>query len=93
MVGVFGGRVRSPETMIHPGYDPDQIFLYRDVVDFRKSIDGLASIVELELGMTIFLRRSLFSRIAIGTRSRFYIGVGMDFVFGTSDLRRRDLLG
>ena len=54
MVGVFGGRVTPPETMIHPGYDPDQIFLYRDVVDFRKSIDGLAAIVEMELGMNIF---------------------------------------
>ena len=39
---------------MHPGYEPDQIFLYRDRVDFRKSIDGLAAIVEMELGMNIF---------------------------------------
>ena len=27
----------------------DQVFLYRDFVDFRKSINGLTEIVELEL--------------------------------------------
>lgn len=36
------------------GYDVSQIFLYRDHVDFRKSIDGLAAIVEMELRMNIF---------------------------------------
>lgn len=29
--------------------EPADIFLYRDVVDFRKSIDGLVEIVEREL--------------------------------------------
>lgn len=29
--------------------EPDNVFLYRDVVDFRKSIDGLVAIVEQEL--------------------------------------------
>ena len=29
--------------------EPDNVFLYRDVVDFRKSIDGLVAIVEGEL--------------------------------------------
>jgi transposase len=32
------------------------IYLYRDHVDFRKSIDGLSVIVEQELGLTFFGR-------------------------------------
>jgi transposase len=36
-----------------------QIYLYRDAVDFRKNIDGLAAIVELELGHDPFAE-SLF---------------------------------
>ena len=39
---------------MHAGYEVSQIFLYRDHVDFRKSIDGLAAIVEMELRMNIF---------------------------------------
>ncbi|WP_419555002.1 IS66 family insertion sequence element accessory protein TnpB, partial [Pseudoalteromonas luteoviolacea] len=29
--------------------EPDHIFLYRDPVDFRKSIDGLVAIIENEI--------------------------------------------
>ena len=29
--------------------EPDRIYLHRDAVDFRKSIDGLVAIVEGEL--------------------------------------------
>ena len=54
MVGLIGARVSGAGDLMHPGYEPDQIFLYRDRVDFRKSIDGLAAIVEMELGMNIF---------------------------------------
>ena len=39
---------------MHVGYEVSQVFLYRDHVDFRKSIDGLAAIVEMELRMNIF---------------------------------------
>jgi transposase len=39
---------------MHSGYPIGQIFLYRDPVDFRKSIDGLGAIVEMELGMNVF---------------------------------------
>jgi hypothetical protein len=39
---------------MHAGYEVSQVFLYRDPVDFRKSIDGLAAIVEMELRMNIF---------------------------------------
>ncbi|QDP02763.1 IS66 family insertion sequence element accessory protein TnpB [Thalassotalea sp. PS06] len=30
--------------------EPEQVFLHRDAVDFRKSIDGLVGIVEQSLG-------------------------------------------
>ena len=39
---------------MHMGYEVSQVFLYSDHVDFRKSIDGLAAIVEMELQMNIF---------------------------------------
>ena len=34
--------------------DPPPIYLYRDVVDFRKSINGLALVVEQELERSAF---------------------------------------
>ena len=39
---------------MHVGYQVGPIFMYRDHVDFRKSIDGLSAIVEMELQMNIF---------------------------------------
>jgi transposase len=39
---------------MHPGHEIGEVFLYREAIDFRKSIDGLAAIVELELGFNLF---------------------------------------
>ena len=39
---------------MHPGHEIHEIFLYRDAIDFRKSIDGLTAIVEMELEKNIF---------------------------------------
>jgi transposase len=39
--------------MMRPG-DAIEVYLYRGVVDMRKSIDGLAAIVEQELGLSPF---------------------------------------
>jgi transposase len=39
--------------MMRPG-DAIEVFLYRGIVDMRKSIDGLAAIVEQELGLDPF---------------------------------------
>ena len=37
-----------------PSNDMPQIYLYRDTVDFRKSVNGLSAIVERELGHNPF---------------------------------------
>ena len=39
---------------MHPGSRIDQVFLYRQAIDFRKSITGLAILVEQELGHSPF---------------------------------------
>ncbi len=39
--------------MMRPG-DSVEVYLYRGVVDMRKSIDGLSAIVEQELGLSPF---------------------------------------
>jgi transposase len=39
---------------LRPTADIPRVFLYRDAVDFRKQSNGLAAIVELELGHNPF---------------------------------------
>ena len=39
---------------MHPGCPIDQVYLCRDPVDFRKSIDGLSALVEQELKLDPF---------------------------------------
>ena len=39
---------------MHPGSRIDQVYLCRDPVDFRKSIDGLSALVEQQFGMNPF---------------------------------------
>ena len=39
---------------MHPGCTIDQVYLYREPIDFRKAIDGLSALVELELGLNPF---------------------------------------
>jgi len=39
---------------MHPGCTIDQVYLYREPIDFRKAIDGLSVLVELELGLSPF---------------------------------------
>ena len=45
--------MRSP-GYLRPAYDIPVIYLYRDVVDFRKQAHGLAVLVEQELGHNPF---------------------------------------
>ena len=39
---------------MHPGCTIDQVYLYREPIDFGKGIDGLGVLVELELGLSPF---------------------------------------
>jgi len=39
---------------MHPGCTIEQVYLYREPIDFRKAIDGLSALVELELGLSPF---------------------------------------
>ena len=39
---------------MHPGYTIGEVYLYRDLVDFRKSIHGLSALVEMEPGLQLF---------------------------------------
>ena len=39
---------------MHPGCRIEQVYLCRDPVDFRKSIDGLSALVEQELKLDPF---------------------------------------
>ena len=39
---------------MHPGCTIEQVYLYREPIDFRKDIDGLSVLVELELGLSPF---------------------------------------
>ena len=39
---------------MHPGCSIEQVYLYREPIDFRKAIDGLSALVELELGLSPF---------------------------------------
>ncbi|NDV14096.1 IS66 family insertion sequence element accessory protein TnpB [Crenobacter caeni] len=39
---------------MHPGPPIGDVYLYRSTIDFRKSIDGLATLVEQSLGLNPF---------------------------------------
>ena len=39
---------------MHPGCPIEQVYLCREPIDFRKQIDGLSVLVELELGLSPF---------------------------------------
>ena len=39
---------------MHPGCPIEQVYLYREPIDFRKAIDGLSVLVEQELGLSPF---------------------------------------
>ena len=39
---------------MHPGCTIEQVYLYREPIDFRKAIDGLSVLVEQELGLNPF---------------------------------------
>ncbi len=82
----------AAEPLMHSGYQVSQIFLNRNPMDFRKSINGLAAIVEMELHMNIF-SGALFLVVNRGRDKKILIGLGMAFFSGTSGLRQRSSSG
>ena len=48
------GAVARVSALMHSGCRIDQVYLCRDPVDFRKSIDGLSALVEQELKLDPF---------------------------------------
>ena len=49
---------------MHPGCTLDQVYLYRDPIDFRKAIDGLSVLVEQELGLSPFASAQNLRKLA-----------------------------
>ena len=44
----------SPAAMMRPDASVEKVYLYPKPVDFRKSIDGLAALVELDIKVAVF---------------------------------------
>ncbi|MFK4136143.1 IS66 family insertion sequence element accessory protein TnpB, partial [Pseudomonas luteola] len=44
----------SPHAMMRPDAKVEKVYLYPKPVDFRKSIDGLAALVELDIKVAVF---------------------------------------
>lgn len=46
--------------MMRPDTKVEKVYLYPKPVDFRKSIDGLAALVELDIKVAVFVNRPGF---------------------------------
>ncbi len=44
----------EPAVMMRPDAKVEKVYLYPKPVDFRKSIDGLAALVELDIKVAVF---------------------------------------
>jgi transposase len=44
----------SQQLMMRPDAKVEKVYLYPKPVDFRKSIDGLAALVELDIKVAVF---------------------------------------
>ena len=78
---------------MHPGCTIEQVYLYREAIDFRKAIDGLSVLVEQELGLSPLPAPCTSSPIARATRSKHCTGTATAFVFGKSVWRRTNSPG
>lgn len=61
-----------------------KVYLYRDFIDFRKSINGLSAVVEqeMELPSTAPMAACLCSVIETAISSKFFIGIKPVLRFG-----------
>lgn len=56
IAGLVGGpcAYRTGNALMHPGCNIEQVYLCREPIDFRKSINGLSVLVEQELELNPF---------------------------------------
>ena len=68
---------------MHPGCEIEQVYLCREAIDFRKSINGLSVLVEQELGLNPFgAALYVCSSTVSETNSRCCTGIAMVFACG-----------
>ena len=73
---------------------PVSIYLHRDSVDFRKSINGLVAIVEQEMQLSPFAPALFVFCNKNRDRIKMYCtGIGAGFACGTNAWRRRSSSG
>ena len=70
--------------MMRPDAKVEKVYLYPKSVDFRKSIDGLAALVELDIKVAVSTLCFLFSLTRRERGSRFCIGSETVSAFGSS---------
>ena len=72
--------------MMRPDAKVEKVYLYPKPVDFRKSIDGLAALVELDIKVAVFdpvLFVFINCNIASATKRRFSTGIATASVCGS----------
>ncbi len=70
--------------MMRPDSKVEKVYLYPKPVDFRKSIDGLTALVELDIKVAVFDPVLSSSSIKPVTASRCCIGSATASAFGSS---------
>ncbi len=73
--------------------NPPVIYLYRQHVDFRKSINGLAAIVESETDLSLDTSALPYSPTNSGITLKSFTWVKQALHFGINALKRTDLSG
>lgn len=73
--------------------EPSAIYLYKQPVDFRKSINGLSAIVEAEMELPVFSGALFVFCNRQRDKSKHCTGIKPVFAFGTNALRKTSLSG
>ena len=71
--------------MMRPDAQVQKVYLYPKPVDFRKSINGLAALVELDIKVEVFNPVLFVFLNRTRSRSRFFTGSAMASACGSSD--------
>jgi transposase len=68
--------------MMRPDAKVEKVYLYPKPVDFRKSIDGLAALVELDIKVAVFDPWLFVFLNKPRNRVKFCVGSATAFAFG-----------